>query len=123
MKSNPNILIVILFFLTFVVHFSLWKFVFHLNELLIVKFYLFLSVMFMMMITLIILINRVAPEFLGLSLIGLILLKFLLMYLIRQKLNFEAVPGYKYHFILPYFVLTTLLTYYAIRLINHDKKQ
>ncbi len=77
----------------------------------------------MMMITLIVLINRIAPEFLGLSVIGLILLKFGLMYLIRKKLNFESIPGYKFHFILPYFVLTTLLTYYAIKLINYDKKQ
>lgn len=77
----------------------------------------------MMMITLVILINRTVPQFLGLSVIGLILLKFGLMYLIRKKLNFEMIPGYKFHFILPYFVLTTLLTYYAITLINHDKKQ
>ncbi len=93
MKSNPNILVVVLLFLTFLIHFSLWKFVFHLDEIIIIKFYLFLSVMFMMMITLIILINRVAPEFLGLSVIGLILLKFGLMYLIRKKLNFETIPA------------------------------
>jgi hypothetical protein len=57
---------------------------FHLDEIVIVKFYLFLSVMFMMMI-IIILINRIVPEFLGLSVIGLILLKFGLMYLIRKN--------------------------------------
>ena len=88
MKSNPNILVVIIFFLTFLIHFSLWKFVFHLDEIIIVKFYLFLSVMFMMMITMIILINRVVPEFLGLAVIGLILLKFGLMYLIMNKIHF-----------------------------------
>jgi len=103
--------------------FVIMEICFSFDEVVIVKFYLFLSIMFMMMITLIILINRVAPEFLGLSVIGLILLKFALMYLIRKKLNFEAIPGYKFHFIIPYFVLTTLLTYYAIKLINHDKKQ
>ena len=75
------------------------------------------------MITLVILINRIAPQFLGMSVIGLILLKFGLMFLIRKKLNFEAIPDYKFHFIIPYFVLTALLTYYAIKLINHDKKQ
>ncbi|MFP3590951.1 hypothetical protein [Chryseobacterium sp. SIMBA_038] len=123
MKPNPNILVVVLFFLTFLIHFSLWKFVYHLDEIIIIKFYLFLSVMFTMMITLIILINRVAPQFLGLSVVGLILIKFGLMYLIRKKLNLEVIPGYKFHFIIPYFVLTTLLTYYAVTLINHDKKQ
>ncbi|WP_426278055.1 hypothetical protein ACN9MN_01680 [Chryseobacterium sp. S-02] len=123
MKTTPNILVTVLFFFTFLIHFSLWKFVFHLDEIIIVKFYLFLSVMFMMMITLVILINRVAPQFLGMSVIGLILLKFGLMFLIRKKLNFEAIPDYKFHFIIPYFVLTALLTYYAIKLINHDKKQ
>jgi hypothetical protein len=123
MKANPNILVTILFFLTFLIHFSLWKFVFHLDEIIIVKFYLFLSVMFIMMITLIVLINKIVPQFLGLSVIGLILLKFCLMYLIRKKLNLETIPDYKYHFIVPYFILTALLTYYAIRLINYDKKQ
>ncbi|MCJ8154011.1 hypothetical protein MKJ01_09600 [Chryseobacterium sp. SSA4.19] len=123
MKVNPNILVTLLFFLTFLIHFSLWKFVFHLDEMVIVRFYLFLSIMFMIMITLVILIHKTVPQFLGMSLIGLILLKFGLMYLIRKKLNFELIPGYKFHFIIPYFVLTTLLTYYAIRLINHDKKQ
>lgn len=77
----------------------------------------------MMMITLIVLINKIVPQFLGLSVIGLILLKFGLMYLIRKKINFDSIPDYKYHFIIPYFMLTALLTYYAIKVINYDKKQ
>jgi hypothetical protein len=41
----------------------------------------------------------------------------------KNKLHFEEIPDYKFHFIIPYFVLTALLTYYAIQLINYDKKQ
>ena len=78
--------------------------------------------MFLMLVTVINIIQRTVPEFLGLSFIGIILLKFMLMYLIRMKLNFEVVPHYKFHFIIPYFVLTGLLTYYTIQLLNQEKK-
>jgi hypothetical protein len=57
--------------------------------------------MFLMLVTVINIIQRTVPEFLGLSFIGIILLKFMLMYLIRMKLNFEVVPHYKFHFIIP----------------------
>jgi hypothetical protein len=123
MQNKSNIAISVVFFLTFIIHFILWKFIFHLDEVTIIKFYLFLSIIFMMMITLIILINKIVPQFLGLAVIGLILVKFGMMYLIKNKLHFEEIPNYKFHFIVPYFVLTALLTYYAIQLINYDKKQ
>jgi len=123
MKNKSNIIISVVFFLTFIIHFAIWKFVFHLDEVTIIKFYLFLTIIFMMMITMILIINKVVPEFLGMAMIGLILMKFGLMYLIKNKLHLEEVPGYKFHFIIPYFVLTGLLTYYAIQLINYDKKQ
>ena len=110
------------FMLTFILHLVIWTQVENLQPNLIIKFYLFLGVMFMMLVTLINIINRTVPEFLGLSFIGIILLKFMLMYLIRMKLNFEVVPHYKFHFIIPYFVLTGLLTYYTIQLLNQEKK-
>ena len=110
------------FMLTFILHLVIWTQVENLQPNLIIKFYLFLGVMFMMLVTLINIINRTVPEFLGLSFIGIILLKFVLMYLIRMKLNFEEVLHYKYHFIIPYFVLTGLLTYYTIQLLNQEKK-
>ncbi len=123
MPNKSNLIISVIFFLTFIIHFAIWKFVFHLDEVTIIKFYLFLAIIFMMMITLIVLINKIVPQFLGLAVIGLILVKFGMMYLIKNKLHFEEIPDYKFHFIIPYFVLTALLTYYAIGLINYDKKQ
>lgn len=122
MKISKNMMVALLFFATFAIHFGIWNYVCHLDPIIIIKFYLFLSVVFMMMVTLVVLIYRIAPDFLGLSLIGLILLKFALMYLIRKKLNFQEIPDYKFHFVIPYFVLTGLLTYFAIGLLNHDKK-
>lgn len=110
------------FMLTLIIHLVIWTQIENLQPNLIIKFYLFLGVMFMMLVTLINIINRTVPEFLGLSFIGIILLKFMLMYLIRMKLNFEVVPHYKFHFIIPYFVLTGLLTYYTIQLLNQEKK-
>ncbi|HAP95013.1 hypothetical protein [Epilithonimonas hominis] len=123
MQNKSNLIISVIFFLAFIIHFAIWKFALHLDEVIIIKFYLFLSIIFMMMITLIVLINKIVPQFLGLAVIGLILVKFGMMYLIKNKLHFEEIPNYKFHFIVPYFVLTALLTYYAIRLINYDKKQ
>lgn len=123
MQNKSNLIISVIFFLTFIIHFAIWKFALHLDEVIIIKFYLFLSIIFMMMITLIVLISKIVPQFLGLAVIGLILVKFGMMYLIKNKLHFEGIPNYKFHFIVPYFVLTALLTYYAIRLINYDKKQ
>ena len=123
MQNKSNLIISVIFFLTFIIHFAIWKFALHLDEVIIIKFYLFLSIIFMMIITLIVLINKIVPQFLGLAVIGLILVKFGMMYLIKNKLHFAEIPNYKFHFIVPYFVLTALLTYYAIRLINYDKKQ
>ena len=123
MQNKSNLIISVIFFLACIIHFAIWKFALHLDEVIIIKFYLFLSIIFMMMITLIVLINKIVPQFLGLAVIGLILVKFGMMYLIKNKLHFEEIPNYKFHFIVPYFVLTALLTYYAIRLINYDKKQ
>jgi hypothetical protein len=123
MKNRNNLIVTILFILTFIIHFILWKFIFHLDEVIIIKFYLFLTIIFILLITLIQIIYRNAAEYLGLSFIGIILLKFLLMFFIKNKLHFEVIPNYKYHFILPYLVLTALLTYYAIGLIKYDKKQ
>lgn len=123
-KKNQvkNNIVALGFILTFIVHLFIWVQFEGLEPLLLIKFYLFLSVMFVMLITVINIINRTVPEFLGLSFIGIILLKFVLMYLVRMELNFETVPHYKYHFIIPYFVLTGLLTYYTIQLLNQEKK-
>ena len=105
------------FVLTFMIHLIIWTQVEQLAPKLLIQFYLFLSLMFLMLVTVINIIQRTVPEFLG-----IILLKFMLMYLIRMKLNFEVVPHYKFHFIIPYFVLTGLLTYYTIQLLNQEKK-
>ena len=110
------------FVLTFMIHLIIWTQVEQLTPKLLIQFYLFLSLMFLMLVTVINIIQRTVPEFLGLSFIGIILLKFMLMYLIRMKLNFEVVTHYKFHFIIPYFVLTGLLTYYTIQLLNQEKK-
>lgn len=123
MKNSTNVITIGIFFLTFLIHFLIWKFALNLDEVIIIKFYLFLSIVFMMLITLMSLIHRLVPDLLGVSVIGLILIKFVMMFLIRRKLNFEEIPNHQFHFIIPYFVLITLLTYYAIRLINYDKKQ
>ncbi len=121
-KRMKNNILWIGFVVVMMVHLIIWTQVEHLAPLLLIKFYVFLSVMFLMLITVINIINKTVPEFLGLSFIGIILLKFVLMYLIRMKLDFEQIPHYKFHFIIPYFVLTGLLTYYTIQLLNQEKK-
>lgn len=123
MQNKSNLIISVIFFLTFIIHFAIWKFAFHLDEVTIIKFYLFLAIIFMMILTLIILINKILPQYLGFAMVGLIVMKLGLMFLVKNKLHFEAIPSYKFHFIVPYLIMTALLTYYAIQLINYDKKQ
>ena len=67
------------FVLTFMIHLIIWTQVEQLAPKLLIQFYLFLSLMFLMLVTVINIIQRTVPEFLGLSFIGIILLKFMLM--------------------------------------------
>ena len=95
----------VVFLLTFVVHFILWKNVFHLDEMIIIKFYGFLSLILLFLITIILIVNRIVPEFVGLFVIALIILKFGMMYLVWKKLNFIELFD---DFSKPYVVVTFL---------------
>ena len=113
----------------FFVHFGifmLWKTGF---ETTFVKYYLFLTVLFSMVITIISIMKKIYPQYIGFAFMGLVMFKLILMFLIMKKLNLGAVPNYKLHFIIPYLISLVLETLYSINIIkehdasSHEKRE
>ena len=120
-KMKSNTIYIALYFLMFFVHFGifmLWKTGF---ETTFVKYYLFLTVLFSMVITIISIMKKIYPQYIGFAFLGLVMFKLILMFLIMKKLNLGAVPNYKLHFIIPYLISLVLETLYSINIIKeHD---
>lgn len=118
MKLKGNTLYIILFIALFFVHFLIWQTWVNDFEIVFVKYYLFLTVLFMMVLTILSIIKKIYPEYIGFTFLGLMMFKLTIMFLIMKKLHLNEVPGYKYHFIPPYLVSLLLETLYAINLIQ-----
>ncbi|MGC4129858.1 MAG: hypothetical protein QM564_09990 [Bergeyella sp.] len=120
MKSNT--FIIILYFVFFAVHFVLWQVFVKDFDTTFIKYYLFLTLLFMMVITIMSIFKKLYPDYLGFVFMGLVLFKLAMMFFVMNKLNLSEVPNYKLHFILPYLVSLTLVTFYSINLIKKDEK-
>ncbi len=123
MKQNASWLYIILFILLFFVHFGIWQAWVKDFQIIFIRYYLFLSVLFIMVLTILSIIKKIYPEYIGFSFLGLMLFKLSIMFLIMNKLHLSDVPNYKYHFIPPYLVSLFLETLYAIRLIKQDENK
>ena len=123
MKQNASWLYIILFILLFFVHFGIWQAWVKDFQIIFIRYYLFLSVLFIMVLTILSIIKKIYPEYIGFSFLGLMLFKLSIMFLIMKKLHLSDVPNYKYHFIPPYLVSLFLETLYAIRLIKQDENK
>ena len=123
MKQNASWLYIILFILLFFVHFAIWQTWVNGFQVIFIRYYLFLSVLFVMVLTILSIIKKIYPEYIGFSFLGLMLFKLSVMFLIMNKLHLSDVPYYKYHFIPPYLVSLFLETLYAIRLIKQDENK
>lgn len=118
MKIKSNTIYVILFFLMFALHFFIWQ---HLKigfETTFIKYYLFLTLLFMMVVTVISIIKKIYPNYVGFGFMGLVMFKLMLMLLVMKKLNLNEVPNYKVHFIIPYLIALVLETLYAVKIIQ-----
>ena len=118
MKIKSNTIYVILFFLMFALHFF---FFFYLKigfETTFIKYYLFLTLLFMMVVTVISIIKKIYPNYVGFGFMGLVMFKLMLMLLVMKKLNLNEVPNYKVHFIIPYLIALVLETLYAVKIIQ-----
>lgn len=117
MKFQNNTLYIILFFLMFFIHFAVWQYLKIGFDTVFIKYYLFLTVLFMTVITVLSIIRKIYPTYLGFVFLGLVMFKLILMFLVMKKLNLKEVPDYKLHFIIPYLVSLILETLYSIKLI------
>ena len=117
-----NFLYIALYMVMFVMHFALFKTYVNCCDTVFIKYYLFLTLLFMMVITIMSIFKNVYPEYLGFIFMGLVLVKLAMMFLIMNKLNLNEVPNYKLHFILPYLVSLTLMVLYSVKLIQKDEK-
>lgn len=104
------------------VHWLVWKFYFAQPESLFFKYYAFLAVLYIFLITLMVLAVQLAKDFFAFMVIGLIFLKFLAMYIIRKKLMMSSLDAAGFHLVFPYFIMTILLTWFSAKLLAHDKK-
>ena len=120
MKLKNNTLYIILYFLMFFVHFGIWQLLKVGFETTFIKYYLFLTMLFMMVITILSIIKKIYPTYIGFAVMGLVMFKLMIMFLIMKKLNLSEVPNYKMHFIIPYLISLLLETLYSVKLIQKE---
>lgn len=120
MKIKNNTLYILLYFFMFLVHFGIWQFLNIGFETTFIKYYLFLTVLFMMVITILSIIKKIYPTYIGFAFMGLVLFKLMIMFLVMKKLNLGEVPNYKIHFIIPYLISLVLETLYSVKLIQTE---
>lgn len=118
MKIKGNTIYILLFIALFFLHFFIWQTWVKDFEIVFVKYYLFLTVLFMMVLTILSIIKKIYPEYIGFTFLGLLMFKLIIMFLVMKKLHLSEVPDYRYHFILPYLISLLLETLYAINLIQ-----
>ena len=121
MKLKGNSVYFVCYVLLFFVHFFIWQIWVKDFEIVLVKYYLFLTFLFMMVLTILSIIKKIYPQYIGFAFLGLMMFKLTIMFLIMKKLNLSGVPGYKYHFIPPYLISLLLETLYDISLIKEEK--
>lgn len=121
MKIKNNTLYIVLYFVMFFVHFAIWQVLKIGFETTFVKYYLFLTLLFVMVLTILSIIKKIYPTYIGFAFMGLVMFKIMIMFLIMKKLNLSEVPNYKIHFIIPYLISLLLETLYAVKLINKDE--
>ncbi|KIA90761.1 hypothetical protein [Kaistella jeonii] len=121
MKIKNNTIYIVLYFVMFFVHFAIWQILKIGFETTFVKYYLFLTLLFVMVLTILSIIKKIYPTYIGFAFMGLVMFKIMIMFLIMKKLNLSEVPNYKIHFIIPYLISLLLETLYAVKLINKDE--
>ena len=116
-------LYIILYFLLVCLHFGILYYFRVGHEIVFLRYYLFVTLLFMMVITIMSIFKSIDPKKIGFSFLGLVLFKLILIFIIKLKLNVTEIPHYKFHFILPYCLSLVLETLYAMQLIKGEKYQ
>lgn len=121
MKIKNNTLYIILYFLMFFLHFGIWQILKVGFETTFIKYYLFLTLLFVTVITVLSIIKKIYPNYIGFAFMGLVMFKLMMMFLIMKKLHLSEVPDYKIHFIIPYLISLLLETLYSVKLIQNEE--
>lgn len=123
MKLKNYSLYIGLYVLLLAVHFCIWELWVQDFGRVFMRYYLFLTFIFIFVLTILSLFHRIYPGYTGFTFMGLLLFKLAIMFLIMQKLELSAVPYYKAHFVFPYIFSLLLETLFAVRLLKDEKNQ
>lgn len=118
-----NITIFSAYILMMLLHFFVWHFFQTQNIGILVKFYIYFSIIFVAVIALINIFNYLVPNYLGFVVIGIFCIVFMLAFVVKKNFNLDKIPYFRLHFILPVLGSLALVTFYSIRLLKNDKKQ
>ena len=121
MKIKKTTIYIILFFIMFFLHFGIWQYLELGFETTFIRYYLFLTVLFTIVITILSIIKKIYPNYIGFGFMGLVMFKLIIMFLVMKKLNLNEVPNFKFHFIIPYLISLVLETLYAVKLIQTEE--
>lgn len=122
MKLNATTLYIILFFVMFFAHLGIWQYFEIGFDTTFIKYYLFLTLLFVTVITIISIVKNIYPNYIGFAFMGLVMFKLMIMFLVMNKLHLSEVPNYKLHFIIPYLISLVLETLYSVKLIQIEEK-
>lgn len=122
MKLKPSTIYIGLFYIVVLIHFFIWRTTADEFSETFIRYYLFLSVLFIMVLTILSIVKRIYPNYLGFVFMGLTMFKLAMFFIIRNKLQVEEVPNYKLHFIIPYLLALVLETLFAVNLIKSVSK-
>lgn len=86
------------------------------------RYYLFQTIIFMMVITVLLLVQKTYPNYVGFAFLGLVLFKLALMLLLQKKINFEGISNAKLHFTIPYLIILVLETLFAASMLKMSTK-
>ena len=121
MKINNTILYIILYFVFAFLHYIIWQYTQEDHLAIFIRYYLFLSFLFIFVITILTLFHRIYPGYTGFIFMGLIFLKLSLIFVLMSTMKFSGVPNFKLHFIPPYLISLMLETLFAVQLLKNDK--
>ncbi len=122
MKLKPATLYTLLFYVIAFLHFGIWYFFVQAFPQTFIRYYLFLSILFIMVLTILSIAKRIYPEYLGFVFMALTMFKLAMFFIIRSKLNIDEVPNFKLHFIIPYLLALVLETLFAVGLLKDVSK-
>lgn len=115
-----NLWPVLLYFILCIVHFGIWRYLELGQEVVFLRYYIFLTMLFLMVVVALSIIKKMYPTYIGFGFLGLVMVKLAALLVAMKFLKLDTVPHYKLHFGAPYLISLVLETLYAVKLIGPD---